>query len=96
MEAKRTCLLIGAFLLFLSLLVACNSDVTDTQSQSEQNNNGQSENNVDTEDKEVKKQFSTEDTTIKVATPWGEEAFNGRIGDFASENLPHITIEHVD
>lgn len=42
------------------------------------------------------KEFSNEPVTLKVATPWGEDYFMTRIGNYVQETLPHITLEHVD
>ncbi|MEK3890002.1 ABC transporter substrate-binding protein [Bacillus sp. FSL K6-3431] len=49
-------------------------------------------------EKEVveKKEFSNEEVTLKVATPWGKEYFMDRIGNHMEESLPHITLEHID
>lgn len=53
---------------------------------------------IESEEKEAKEvlEFSDEDVTIGVATPWGEEYFMKRIGDYVEEKNPHITIEHID
>lgn len=53
------------------------------------------ENNAKIE-KKKKKNFSNKETTLKVATPWGEGYFMERIGKHMEESLPHITLEHID
>ncbi|MBO0992297.1 ABC transporter substrate-binding protein [Bacillus sp. SD088] len=47
-------------------------------------------------DETVEMQFSDEEVTVRVATPWGEDYFMNRIGEYAEKQLPHITIEHID
>ncbi|MCJ8009408.1 ABC transporter substrate-binding protein [Lederbergia wuyishanensis] len=40
--------------------------------------------------------FSEEEVTLKIATPWGEEYFMDRIGNYVKENKPYLTLEHID
>ncbi|KRG11976.1 hypothetical protein ACA29_12875 [Lederbergia galactosidilytica] len=33
---------------------------------------------------------------LKIATPWGQDYFMTRVGDYVEEHLPHMTLEHID
>src|SRR5690625_203251 len=41
-------------------------------------------------------EFSDEEVTLRVATPWGVDHFMDRIGDHIEESIPHMTLEHLD
>lgn len=84
---KRNFFLLTLVIFVFSILVACTE-------KGEPANEGQPDVNDDKEVKEVK-QFSKEDAIVKVATPWGEDHFMERVGDYVEEHNPHITLEHI-
>lgn len=84
-------------LVFMLLLAACTKDDSKAESPP---STPQTE-NIDEGTKQKPepveaKQFANEEVVIKVATPWGEEGFMNRIGNYVTEALPHISFEHVD
>lgn len=88
MIKRKRSLLVFIFILITGLFIGCSNKGSDEDVQANANNN---------EDEEiVYKDFSDEEVTLKIATPWGEEYFMDRIGDYAEENLTHIEIEHID
>lgn len=93
MRIKNISILSMMLLLLLSLLIACSNDSQTSKegaADGTSNPKGTDEEDVATID------FSNDDVTIKVATPWGEEHFMERIGNYAQEKNPHMTVEHID
>ncbi|WP_062105902.1 ABC transporter substrate-binding protein [Bacillus niameyensis] len=95
MKIKRNTLLIALFALILSLLVACSSETSDGPTEKEKEGTPKTE---ETEGKDdiVLQQFSDEEVTLKVATPWGVDYFMERVGNYVEEKLPFMTLEHID
>lgn len=100
---KNKSILLLLFVFVIALTIGCSNDT----SSAEGGNIGDS--GVDTsgevvdddesetpEEDIVYKDFSDDDVTLKVATPWGEGYFMSRFGDYVEENYPHFTLEHID
>lgn len=78
------------------LLFACsNSSSTDGKDPGDDKNNEEI-NEEEVVEEEETLQFSNEDVTIKIATPWNEDYFWERIGNYVVENFPHFTLELVN
>jgi multiple sugar transport system substrate-binding protein len=81
--------------LMLTVIVTACSSSEDTVKEAKDKSQATAPEPVTTEEKIVK-QFSNDPVTIKIATPWGQDYFTGRMGDALREKFPHITVEHVD
>lgn len=79
-------LLLLIFAFVAVILIACGGD--DDKGTGNGSDNGS--------DDVVYKEFTNEPVTLTVATPWGEDHFMDRIGNYVEEHLDHITLEHVN
>ncbi|WP_274363001.1 ABC transporter substrate-binding protein [Paenibacillus thermotolerans] len=103
-KQKKSLTAILMLLLIAALIVsACSSGGGEPSSGTSENTSDNGDNGTvseNTADEEAPaksaKGFSNEAVTLKVATPWGNDYFMSRIGNYIQEKLPHITLEHVD
>ncbi|CAM4122352.1 extracellular solute-binding protein [Paenibacillus alkaliterrae] len=96
---KRSFTIFMMLFMILSLIVsACSSNNGVSPNSSSSSNSSTNSPEEDSENiSEIKlTKFSNEPVTLKVATPWGNDYFMSRIGNFIQEKMPHITLEHVD
>lgn len=97
MSKTKKLLMLFVLLSIGVLLVACsNSSTSNEADPGDEKNNEKSREEEIIEEEDETLQFSNEDITLKVATPWGEDYFMERIGNYVEENYPHFTLEHVN
>ncbi|WP_195572341.1 ABC transporter substrate-binding protein [Paenibacillus sp. 1001270B_150601_E10] len=94
MVRKRVILFLLSLML-LFIVSACSSGGT-PEAQPAPTQESQTKEEAKPEEQAPAKTFSNEPAELLVATPWGEEYFNTRIGDYMREKLPHIQVTHVD
>lgn len=104
MKRKHTLLLL-IFAFVAAFLIACGDGEVEEAGTGNGNGNGSDtpdeviDDNGEGDgepDEVVYEEFSNEPVTLKVATPWGENYFMTRFGEYVEETLDHITIEHID
>lgn len=84
-------------LLVLLILTACSGGAnSESAVETEPKTQVEVEHPTEADEQQPVKTFSSEPVELLVATPWGEEYFNSRIGDVMREKLPHIQVTHVD
>lgn len=99
---KSKAILLLLFIFVIALLFGCSDGTSgseidggeDTTTDEVSDENGADEGSDDTEPEY--KEFANEPVTLKVATPWDDDLFYSRIGDYVEENLDHITLENVN
>ncbi|MDQ8737633.1 extracellular solute-binding protein [Paenibacillus sp. LHD-38] len=98
-KQMRSFTIVMMLFMIMSLIVsACSSNngvSPNATSSSNSSTNTPEDDSADVSEIKLTK-FSNEPVTLKVATPWGNDYFMSRIGDYIQEKLPHITLEHID
>ncbi|MFE0556555.1 ABC transporter substrate-binding protein [Paenibacillus sp. NPDC058910] len=99
MKLKRTLVLLSVFILSISLLLSgCSTDVGGQQEDTTETvavdtpSTDTPSTDAKTEDEQA---VSTDEVTIKILYPWGQEAFDKLFKDI-DEKLPNINVELVD
>lgn len=92
---RKRVILVLLSLMLLFIVSACSSEGT-PEAQPAPTQESQTKEEAKPEEQAPAKTFSNEPAELIVATPWGEEYFNTRIGDYMREKLPHIQVTHVD
>lgn len=82
-------------LLVLLILTACSGGAnSESAIETEPKTQVEVEHPTEADEQQPVTTFSSEPVELLVATPWGEEYFNSRIGDVMREKLPHIQVTH--
>ncbi len=95
MGNKRSWIHVALGLLLLLWITACTGG-TAQEAVPEPKPQTQTEEQSEPKEEAPVKTFPEDPVELLVATPWGEDYFNSRIGNYMKEKLPHIQVKHVD